>query len=231
VLRCLGGFSLTIDGTFVDDSTAKPMERSLLHLLCMRSGEAVHREQLVESLWPEADPEAGRHRLQVAISALRRLLGNAAGPDAQLLARSGDTYRLDLPERSYVDLIAFDRAGRDANSARSRGDQPAEEQALAEALAVYRGPLLPGDGPAEWVVTRRDQLQSEAAEVAARLAALRLDNGNLPGALEAARAGVGVDRYRDDIWKLLIDAAERAGNVAEAGQARRAYDAVLDELD
>jgi hypothetical protein len=63
------------------------------------------------------------------------------------------------------------------------------------------------------------------------LAALRLDNGNLPGALEAARAGVGVDRYRDDIWKLLIDAAERAGNVAEAGQARRAYDAVLDELD
>ena len=63
-----------IDGRTVDESAAKPMERALLHLLAARAGEQVHREALIEALWPEADPDAGLHRLQVAISSLRRLL-------------------------------------------------------------------------------------------------------------------------------------------------------------
>ena len=35
---------------------------------------------------------------------------------------------------------------------------------------------------------------------------------------------------RDDLWKLLIEAADRSGHHAEAGQARRTYAAILDEL-
>ncbi len=73
-LQCLGGFSLVVAGRQVDESAAKPMERALLHLLAMRAGEQVHREALVEALWPEAERDAGLHRLQVAISSLRRLL-------------------------------------------------------------------------------------------------------------------------------------------------------------
>ena len=75
-LRCLGGFSLVVRGRTVDESAAKPMERALLHLLCMRAGEQIHREALIEALWPEAERDAGLHRLQVAISSLRRLVAS-----------------------------------------------------------------------------------------------------------------------------------------------------------
>jgi len=228
-LRCLGGFSLTIEGRTVDESAAKPMERALLHLLAMRAGEQVHREALIEALWPEAEPDAGLHRLQVAVSALRRLLV-VDQTQTQLLAREGDSYRLALPEDSDVDLWQVDAHLRLAATARSTGQSTTEMEALAAVLAAYGGPLLPADGPADWVVGPRSILQAATTDAAARLAHLRLDSGDHHAAVEAARSGLSMDRYRDELWKLLIEAAERSGHHAEAGQARRAYAAVLEEL-
>ncbi len=177
-LRCLGGFSVTIGSRPVDESAAKPMERALLHLLAARAGEPVHREALIVALWPEADPDAGRHRLQVAISALRRLLAVDSRSPAQVLAREGDSYRLALPDDSECDVWQFSASLRRAGAARGSGADAAEEEALEAALNAYGGPLLPGDGPADWVVDRRAALQQAAADAAARLANLRLGRGD-----------------------------------------------------
>ena len=229
-VRCLGGFSFAVNGEVLDESTAKPMERALLHVLSINPGECVHREALIEALWPDADGDAGVHRLQVAVSSLRRLLSSGGVDGTQILTRDGDAYRLALPEGSDVDLRNLERAMRQAATARGAGDTDTEEEALVTAMASYGGPLMPADGPADWVVGPRRQVQATVAEAAARLAALRLDRDDLQGAAEAARAGVEVDRYRDELWKLLIVASERAGHHAEAGAARLAYEAVLDEL-
>ncbi|MGI8751356.1 MAG: hypothetical protein ACR2MN_03420 [Acidimicrobiales bacterium] len=43
------------------------------------------------------------------------------------------------------------------------------------------------------------------------------------------RVGRGIDRFRDDLWKLSIRAAEQAEHHAEAEQAR-AHHAVLEEI-
>ena len=229
-LSCLGGFSLVIDGRAVDDSVAKPMERAALHVLAMNAGQSVHREQLMEMLWPGADPDAGRHRLQVAISALRRLVESNEGGRPRYLLRDGENYRLVLPEDARVDLWELRDNIRDATAARSAGDAEAEALALAAALAAYRGPLLPGDGPSDWVVGPRAAAQSAAADAAVRLAALRLEAGDSTGAGEVARKGLRTDRFRDDLWKLSIRAAEQADHHAEAGQLRAAYQAVLTEM-
>jgi DNA-binding SARP family transcriptional activator len=230
VLRCLGDFSMTINGNQIDESAAKPMERALLHLLCTRANEAVHREALIEALWPDADPDAGLHRLQVAVSSLRKILGATSPDGSGLLSREGDAYRLSLPPGSDVDVEAFEQAVERAERARGINDLPTEMQALREAVAAYRGPLLPGDGPAEWAVGVRTHLQGVVTDAAARLGALLLQDDQPQAAAETARAGLAVDRYRDDLWKVLIEGSERAGNYADAGQARRAYEAVLEEL-
>ncbi len=229
-LGCLGGYLLEIGGRELDDQAAKPMERALLHLLSIRVGAAVHRETLVGALWPDADPDAGLHRLQVAVSSLRRLIGAAGGDGNEILARAGDAYRLALPEGASVDVVSFEQAVRRAEAARASGDTAAEKVALDEALAVYGGPLLPGDGPAEWVVEPRRWYSGMYADVSARLATVLLAEEQGRQAVRVARAGLGADRYRDDLWKLLIDAAEQSGNHAEAEQARRDYEAVLSDL-
>jgi DNA-binding SARP family transcriptional activator len=229
-LRCFGGFSLDVGGRPFDEAAAKPMERALLHLLAARAGEPVHREALMEALWPEAAPDAGLHRLQVAISSLRRLLAVGPAETVPRLTREGDSYRLALPDDAECDVWQFDAHLRRAARARSTGSDAIEEEALAAALGAYGGPLLPGDGPADWVVDRRAAFQLAAVDAAARLAYLRLSQGQHREATEAARVGLSLDRYRDELWRLLIEAADRSGHHAEAGQARRAYAAVLGEL-
>jgi serine/threonine-protein kinase PknK len=227
-VRCLGGFALWIDGVEVDETAAKPMERAALHVLAMRAGEEVHREELGEMLWPGAPPDAARHRLQVAVSALRRLLGGGDGPTR--LVRRGDTYRLDLPGEADVDVWRLRDATRAATVARAAGDEAGEAAALESALDVYRGPLLPGDGPADWVVGPRAAAQASASDAALRLATLRRAAGALDAASRAARAGLGIDRYRDDLWRVAIGIAEDAGHHAEAAQLRQAYEAMLGEI-
>jgi DNA-binding SARP family transcriptional activator len=229
-LRCLGAYELEVAGKPVDDGTAKPMERALLHLLSIRAGSPAHRESLVASLWPDADAEAGLHRLQVAVSSVRRLISGAGGEGNETLARSGDSYLLVLPEGSKVDVADFEQAVGRAEAARTAGDAAGERRALDEALLLYTGPLLPGDGPAEWVVEPRRWLVGLYAEATARLATLLLDDDDPRQAVRVARAGLAADRYRDELWKLLIDGAERAGNHAEAEQARRDYESILNEL-
>jgi DNA-binding SARP family transcriptional activator len=229
-LRCFGGFALAIGGRPFDESAAKPMERALLHLLAMRAGEQVHREDLIEALWPEADPDAGLHRLQVAVSSLRRLLVPDPQVHPRFLVREGDSYRLFLPDDADVDIWEVEAQLRRANAARTAGHAAAEEEALTAALSAYGGPLLPGDGPADWVVRRRATFQAAVVDAAGRLATLRLGKGEHQAAAETARVGLSLDRYRDELWRLLIEAADRSGHQAEAGQARRAYAAMLEEL-
>lgn len=229
-LTCLGRFSLEIGGHRVDDTGAKPMERALLHLLSIRAGTRAHRESLVASLWPDADSEAGLHRLQVAVSSLRRLL-TAAGVDGnEVLSRTGDAYCLVLPAGSEFDVELFQAAAARAESGRTARDPGAERKALEEAFALYAGPLLPGDGPAEWAIEMRRWLIGMYGDVTARLATILLNDEDPRQAVRVARAGLSADRYRDDLWKVLIEGADAAGNHAEAEQARRDYEGVLNDL-
>lgn len=230
VVRCLGGFSLILDGREVDELAAKPMERAALHVLAMRAGEDVHREELGEMLWPSAAPDAVRHRLQVAISALRRLVGGRLGGVPSRLVRRGDAYCLDVPDDADVDLWRLRDASRAAVVARAGGDDAGECAALEAVLDAYRGPLLPGDGPADWVIGPRTAAQLTASDAALRLSTLRRDTGDLEGAAGAARAGLGIDRYRDDLWRTAIGVAEDAGHQAEVAQLRQAYEAMLGEI-
>src|SRR5437868_5036616 len=58
---------------------------ALLAYLAYHLSRSQPREELVELLWPDDDPDAGRHKLRVALSALRRELEPAGVPGGALL--------------------------------------------------------------------------------------------------------------------------------------------------
>jgi len=233
-LRCLGSFGLGIGPVVLDAAALKPKERLVLQLLAARAGSSVHREELIEAIWPSAPPEPALRRLQVAVSAIRsgleQRLGNGDATGPPQLRRVGEGYCLWLPEDSDVDLWRFRRALEEAQVARRNGVTDAERSALRKALDAYQGPLLPDAGPDDWVVAERSQLQSQASDALERLGALLLEAGAADEALSLLSRGLTYDRYRDGLWKLQIEAAERAGRPAEAEHARRAYHDVLGEL-
>jgi DNA-binding SARP family transcriptional activator len=226
VIRLFGGFSIAVDGQALDLAGLKPRPRALLRLLALDAGRPVHREALTAAFWPDAEPEAAARNLHVAISGLRRALGDT---DGGMIAREGDAYRLVLPPGARVDLIDFEEALAAAEAAR-RGEVTAEAIArYREAIALANGDLLPEDGPADWVVDRREIVRSSLAEAARALGELLLadDPG---GASAACLAGLRADPYHDPLWRLLIEARERAGDRAAASSARAGYERMLDRL-
>jgi DNA-binding SARP family transcriptional activator len=230
-LRCLGGFSLDVDGVEVDLSAVKPRARALLRLLALHQGRPVHRETLAEALWPEAGAAAGTRSLQVAISALRRVIEpDCARGGSHVLVREADSYRLALPDPAASDVAEFDTARAAARRAAATGDIPTARAALEQARAVYRGDLLPEDGPAEWVVKPRDQLRLQAVELAQVEAGLALDAGDPAGAAAACTWALTLDPYQDGLWRLLVRAHEAAGDTAAAYRAGQDYERILGEL-
>ena len=170
-LRVLGGFELTIDGVPVDQFAVRPRARKALHVLALHVDRPVHRDVLMQAVWPDSSPDAARRSVHVAISSLRHLLE----PDARrgqslLLPRLGDSYTLALPDGSCCDLLDFQKGLASARTARLSGDPAAERASLRQALGCYGGDLLPEDGSAEWVVAERDRLRLAAADAGEQLA-------------------------------------------------------------
>ncbi|MBF6606453.1 MAG: winged helix-turn-helix domain-containing protein [Chloroflexi bacterium] len=226
-LHLLGGFSLAVGGRTVDLSAMKPRPRALLRLLALDAGRLLHREVLAATFWPDADPQTAARNLHVALSGLRREL--AASGFAGALVREGDAYRLSLPPGSRVDLIDVLEAVSAGRAARSRGRIAEAAEQFRIALGLGASELLPEDGPADWVVGRREEVRTAVADAARTLAELLLD-GEPVAAAEACSSGLRVDPYNDGLWRLLATARERAGDPAAAATVRQAYGRMLARL-
>ena len=49
-------------------------------------------------------------------------------------------------------------------------------------------------------------------------------------AAAACARGLDIDRYHDGLWRLLVDAQERTGDLAAATRSNERYHAMLREL-
>ena len=68
----LGPFQVVVDGRVVNQrqwTRRKPA--LLLKLLALQPHHQLHREQIVELLWPDSDSEAGNNNLHIAIHLAR----------------------------------------------------------------------------------------------------------------------------------------------------------------
>lgn len=229
-VRCFGSFELRLDGREVDLTRLRPRTRALLHLLAAYGGRAVHRDALCEALWPRADATSALRNVQVAVSTLRQSVPAALSRDVAVVRREGERYALDLGDDAVFDVAAFEEALARARGEMAQGHQSAVLEALDEALTRQNEPLLAAEGPVSWVVERRDRLVEDAVWAAIELSRRLLDQGMATAAAEACQRGLRLDPYRDELWRRLVTAADRAGDQAEAARYRRRYHQVLSEL-
>jgi DNA-binding SARP family transcriptional activator len=217
-VRSLGGLRLSLRGRESDLRAVTPRARTLLRLLVLHEGRPVHREVLMEALWPGGDPVSGGRNLQVLVSSLRQALEPGRGRgDETLVSRDGGAYRLALPDGAEIDLVSFRHALADG---RANADPRLAAAAYTCALDVYVGELFPEEGPADWVIEPREQLLGEATEAARGLAEALLALGDPLAAARACRRGLALERRDAALWRLCIAAYEAAGDPRSATRAR-----------
>ena len=184
-----------------------------------------------EALWPDVDSPTGARSLHVAVSALRGVFAEALAVDStRLIAREGDAYRLAV-DPGQVDVGRFERHMLRARAARNGAAKAGAGIAeFGAALALYRGDLLPQDGPAEWAVERREHFRRQAVEAATMVAEDALGSGDLEEAIRVCRRGLELDRFHDPLWRVLIAARDQAGDAGAASRDRREYALILEGL-
>jgi predicted ATPase/DNA-binding SARP family transcriptional activator/DNA-binding CsgD family transcriptional regulator len=146
--------------------------RSLLKLLALAPGHRLHREQVMEALWPKLGIHKSANNLHQIVHALRRALEpSALATSSSAVASSGYLLLRDeqltlCPDSPlWVDVEAFEQTAATARHAM-------EPQAFRAAIDLYAGELLPEDRYEPWVEQRRAQLRELYLSLLLELGAL-----------------------------------------------------------
>src|SRR5215213_5050375 len=110
-IRLLGGFETRI-GAQIVPSTVWRQRRpaAIVKILALESGHRLHREQLLDALWPELDSDSGANNLRGALHLARLGLERAGAPPGVFLVRDGDQLVLGPRDQLVVDVEAFGEA-------------------------------------------------------------------------------------------------------------------------
>jgi predicted ATPase len=200
-IKLLGGFAATVAGEPLEDTRWRLRKgRDLVKMLGLAPGHRMHREQLMDVLWPEREPLAAANNLNQVVHAARRVLGAGAIEVRDELVRL----------HAAVDVDEFERGAAHARKARSPG-------AYRAALAVYAGELLPENRYDDWAAGRREELEDLHRELEQELAGLdagRITIGTLP---THASSFVGREHELGELVALLR--SSRLLTLAGAGGA------------
>jgi DNA-binding SARP family transcriptional activator len=201
---------------------AWPREKALhlFQLLVCHRGHGVHRDRILEMLWPDSSASTAATGLRVALSAVRNALepDRESGTDGGFVRRDGDTIRLAMESGIRVDVDDFTRLLKTARAAES-GDRDAMIVAYETALATYRGDFLEENPYAAWAEEERQQRRSEFLTAAERFATLLLRAGDAERAARWAEAMLHHDPLWESAYALLMEAHWQQGNRALAVRA------------
>src|SRR6266508_5486555 len=133
-VELMGHFRVTVDGRPVSSGDwRRARSVALVKLLALAAGYRLHREQVMEALWPDLAPAAASGNLRKAVHYARRALGaqNLIKLDGEMLALARDA-------ELVVDATLFEAEAQAALRAR-------DESACRRAAERYSGDLLPED--------------------------------------------------------------------------------------
>jgi DNA-binding SARP family transcriptional activator len=148
-IRILGPFEALVGGTPADVGGSK--RQALLAMLALRNGRLVGVDMLIDGLWGEELPAAPRNALHHHVARLRAALGEAA------IGGSTDGYAL---RDASVDAVGFETLLAEARAASRAGDVEEAAEAVAAALALWRGPALQGLTETAWFRAEAQRLEA-----------------------------------------------------------------------
>jgi DNA-binding SARP family transcriptional activator len=166
---------------------------ALLAFLALNIGSNQVREETVERLWPEEEPERCQQKLRRSLHALRRRLEEPPFESAELLLTTRQTLGLD-PNAVCTDVAEFKEV---LLAATRTTDREERMRHLARAVDLYRGELLPGFYE-ECFVQERDHLAELYGDALNALTHLYERSGDLQRAVEYAHRAVALDPLKEE---------------------------------
>jgi pimeloyl-ACP methyl ester carboxylesterase len=182
-ISLFGRFESSLGGERIESDAFRKRAADLLKLLALSPKHALHRDQIVDILWPDKPPSDGANNLYRAVHDLRSAIG-----EERVTFRQGVVELHD----AVVDVDVFEAEARSPDSER-----------VARALDLYTADLLPEDYDLDLVTRKRGLLRQTFVDASLRVAAARtLDDGRT---LEILRRVAAVDPSSEDLAARIAE--------------------------
>ncbi|MCB9157739.1 MAG: winged helix-turn-helix domain-containing protein [Caldilineaceae bacterium] len=227
---CLGPFRVFQDNQPVTDWPSNK-GLSIFKFLVTHRERPVAKEVLMEHFWPDANPDAARNNLNVAIYGLRRAL-RRTHPDYSHVLFQNDSYLLNPTMHIWVDVEEFVRRHAQADQCTQTGqlEEAIDEYRAAEAF--YQGEFLEEDRYEDWIVPVRQSLQDEYVGMLEQLSNYYLEQHDLETCILMANKMIAVDSCYEEAHRRLMRCYCRQGYQHLAlRQYHLCVEALANELD
>ncbi len=214
-IQLCGRLAVTLDGRRVEQALPGAKGQLLFAYLMLNRFRRIERDELLIAVYGEDAAPDHQARLSVLLSKLRRAVGSA-------LVTGRGQIDVVLPAETFVDVEAAVEARHRAESHVAKGEWVAAWGPASLAYDVASRPLLRGqDTP--WLEDWRRRLEDVRLSGLESLATASLGIGGpeLPQAANCARQLIELAPFRETGQRILMEALEASGNVAEA---LRVYD-------
>ena len=198
-VRAMGRFEVVVeDRTLPNELWAYGKPKELLVYLALHPA-GRPRDQIARDLWPSATPSQLKNSFHVTLHHLRKALGHP-----EWIVVEEQRYRLARALEYETDFGGFERRAREALR-----DQ--RKAGLQEALELYRGDLLEGEVPGDWVEEHLTGLRRLYLELALTLGAALEQNGQFETAIRLYQQLIARDDLQEEPHRRLIAHWARSG--------------------
>jgi predicted ATPase/DNA-binding SARP family transcriptional activator/DNA-binding CsgD family transcriptional regulator len=224
-VRLLGGFRVSVgERSIEEDEWRLRKAASLVKLLALEQGHRIHRERLMDLLWPELDARAAANDLHHALHVARRTFEPDLTSASRYLRLQGDLLALCPDVPLWVDVESFEAAAGAARRAR-------DPAAYRTAIELYTGELLPQDRYESRAEERRQELRLTHQALLLELASLYEEREEFVPAIEALRRVVAAEPAHEEAHAGLMRLYALSGRGEEAlKQHERLREALSREL-
>jgi len=210
-IHLFGPFRVFLDGEQIDDRRwVRRKAKTLLKVLALQplhqSARQIHREELIELLWPGLDAEQGLKHLHKALHAARRALepGLSAGAASRFLVMREQLVVLQSAAEIHVDVSEFEALSEEAL-------KTAQRDRIESALSLCQGDLLPEDLYEDWTAVRREQLRLRKEQLLLCLAAVCDETGDAGPAIDACGQLLASNPCNESAHRCLMRLYSAAG--------------------
>jgi predicted ATPase/DNA-binding SARP family transcriptional activator/DNA-binding CsgD family transcriptional regulator len=220
-VHLLGAFKVSVGSRVIEENAWRRRKAaSLVKLLALAPGHRLHREQVMDTLWPDLGARAASNNLRQALHAARRTLDPKPDIAPHYLSLQNEQLALCPGGQCWVDAEALQEAA--AAARRSR-----EPAAYRAAIELYTGDLLPEDRYEEWAEGRRTELQRLYLTLLVEMAGLYEQRENFGGAIETLQRVVGVEATHEEAHEGLMRLYALEGR---RGKALAQYERLVEVL-
>ena len=220
-----GRVIVRIGGRVIPGTEIRRKPLALLCFLLSRAGLSATRDQVLDALWPDNDPDQAINSLHQTVYFLRRIIEPSYSDDLSpgYLNQDSDLVWLD-PE-----LIAS-RSVRCKEQMRGLGADPPLPAVLALA-AEYRGRFALDFAYEDWASMHRESLHAQYLEIMERAIAASTAAGRFADAMTLSRALLETDPSLDQVEASLVKMYRLLGAHSAAAEQYQHYATFMrDEL-